>query len=52
MSPRHHAVITGTGRAGTTFLVDLLTHLGLDTGYSTNTLDQFKYKNPRAGLGG
>ncbi|HEX8371423.1 MAG TPA: hypothetical protein VF585_01480 [Chthoniobacterales bacterium] len=30
---RHHVVITGTGRAGTTFLVQLLTALGLDTGY-------------------
>ena len=26
-------VITGTGRAGTTYLVQLLTHLGLDTGF-------------------
>ena len=31
-APRHHVVITGTGRTGTTFLVQLLTHLGLDTG--------------------
>jgi hypothetical protein len=29
---KHHAIITGTGRAGTTFLVQLLTNLGLDTG--------------------
>ena len=33
-SPRHHLIITGTGRAGTTFLVRLLTELGLDTGYT------------------
>lgn len=32
--PRKHIVITGTGRAGTTFLVQLLTKLGLDTGYA------------------
>ena len=32
-------VITGTGRAGTTFLVQLLTDLGLDTGYSQEQLD-------------
>ncbi len=32
--PRHHLIITGTGRTGTTFLVRLLTELGLDTGYS------------------
>ena len=31
--PRHHIVISGTGRAGTTFLVQLLTELGLETGF-------------------
>jgi hypothetical protein len=31
---RHHTIITGTGRAGTTFLVHLLTALGLDTGFT------------------
>ncbi|HEX4264603.1 MAG TPA: hypothetical protein VH597_09715 [Verrucomicrobiae bacterium] len=31
---RHHVIISGTGRAGTTFLVQLLTELGLDTGFS------------------
>jgi hypothetical protein len=30
---RHHLIISGTGRAGTTFLVQLLTKLGLDTGF-------------------
>jgi len=30
---RHHIVISGTGRAGTTFLVQLLTDLNMDTGY-------------------
>jgi hypothetical protein len=30
----HHVIISGTGRAGTTFLVQLLTELGLDTGFS------------------
>ena len=29
---RHHLVIAGTGRAGTTFLVDFLGGCGLDTG--------------------
>ncbi len=29
----HHCIISGTGRAGTTFLVELLTRLGLDTGF-------------------
>jgi hypothetical protein len=31
--PRHHVIISGTGRTGTTFLVQLLTELGLDTGF-------------------
>jgi hypothetical protein len=29
----HHLIITGTGRSGTTFLVQLLTKLGLETGF-------------------
>lgn len=36
---RSHVVISGTGRAGTTFLVQLLTHLGLDTGFDVNTME-------------
>ena len=32
MVPEPKIVITGTGRAGTTLLVSVLTHLGLDTG--------------------
>ena len=41
--PRRHVVITGTGRAGTTFLVQLLTNLGLETGYTSDNLllDEF-----------
>jgi hypothetical protein len=31
---RHHLIISGTGRAGTTFLVQLFTSLGLETGFS------------------
>lgn len=50
MSPRHHVVITGTGRAGTTFLVELLTHLGLETGFSVDDIPQKKYQEARAGL--
>jgi hypothetical protein len=30
---KHHVIISGTGRAGTTFLVQLLTVLGFDTGF-------------------
>ena len=46
---RHHIIITGTGRAGTTFLVQLLTHAGLDTGFraeETSRVDAIS----RAGL--
>lgn len=35
---RHHCIITGTGRAGTTLLVLLLTKLGFDTGYRPDEL--------------
>lgn len=35
----HHVFITGTGRAGTTFLMQLLTELGQDTGYKTSSED-------------
>lgn len=34
MSPQPKIVITGTGRAGTTLLVQVLTDLGLDTGFA------------------
>jgi hypothetical protein len=50
MCPRHHVVITGTGRAGTTFLVELLTDLGLDTGFSTEDIARKKRPGARAGL--
>ena len=50
MSPRRHVVITGTGRSGTTFLVELLTHLGLDTGFTPEILESRKYQTARAGL--
>jgi hypothetical protein len=45
---RHHAIISGTGRAGTTFLVKLLTRLGLDTGYRLDELET--WSNCSAGL--
>ena len=48
--PRRHVVITGTGRSGTSFLVELLTHLGLDTGYRIEMLEKCKSKISRAGL--
>lgn len=47
-SKRRHIIITGTGRAGTTFLMELFTVLGLDTGFDRS---QFPYdRECRAGL--
>jgi hypothetical protein len=36
--PRHHVIISGTGRAGTTFLVQLLSRLGLETGFGSGAV--------------
>ena len=47
---RHHVLITGTGRAGTTFLVELLTRCGLDTGFTPDTLDAHIHAESNAGL--
>jgi hypothetical protein len=35
---RHHVIISGTGRAGTTFLVQLLGRLGLETGVGSGVV--------------
>jgi hypothetical protein len=43
--PRHHTIISGTGRAGTTFLVQLLTELGLDTGFPNAHAQIFSHAN-------
>ena len=42
--------ISGTGRAGTTLLVQLLTELGLDTGFDRSSLDESYFSSARAGL--
>ena len=47
---RKHVIIAGTGRAGTSFLVELLTCLGLDTGYRPEEISQRLNKTARAGL--
>lgn len=47
---RKHVVITGTGRAGTSFLIELLTHLGLETGYTVGSIARHKSTLARAGL--
>jgi hypothetical protein len=44
--PRRHAVIAGTGRAGTSFLVRFLEHCGLDTGSQDIAINE----RARAGL--
>ncbi len=36
---RSHIIISGPGRSGTTYLVRLLTELGLPTGFDKNTMD-------------
>ena len=45
-----HVVISGTGRAGTTFLVQLLTHLGLDTGFDPHTMEALPATDLQAAL--
>lgn len=47
---RHHVVITGTGRSGTSFLVQLMTNLGLDTGFDKDTARSILGTEGRAGL--
>lgn len=43
-------IITGTGRAGTTFLVRLFTELGLDTGFDSDNWKKSYHDHCRAGL--
>ena len=47
--PRSHVVIAGTGRTGTTLLIQLFTKLGLDTGFSE---EDFKNKIDPVSHGG
>src|SRR5882724_11244440 len=46
----HKVIITGTGRAGTTFLVRLFTELGLDTGYTRDNWQKDYFAHCNAGL--
>lgn len=48
--PPHKLVITGTGRNGTTFLVELLTALGLPTGFDRHNWRQAYHEHCAAGL--
>ena len=45
---RHHVIISGTGRTGTTLMVQLLTNLGLDTGFTSD--DDHVYQTCNAGM--
>ncbi len=47
---RRHVLITGTGRSGTTFLVMLLTYLGLDTGFTAQQIEERNLEAARGGL--
>jgi hypothetical protein len=49
-APVHKVIITGTGRAGTTFLMQLLTELGLDTGYTSRTSGSDYFELCSAGM--
>ncbi|HEY0946965.1 MAG TPA: hypothetical protein VGD81_16915 [Opitutaceae bacterium] len=49
-SPEHKVIISGTGRSGTTFLVQLLTELGLDTGYTRESWRRSYFEHCAAGL--
>jgi hypothetical protein len=46
----HKVIISGTGRSGTTFLVRLLTELGLDTGINRANWDKKYFEHCNAGL--
>ena len=50
VKPRHHVVITGTGRSGTTFLMQLLTRLNLGTGFDSDDLVNQIDPHSNAGL--
>jgi hypothetical protein len=45
---KHHLIISGTGRAGTTFLVQLMTELGMETGFADSMSNVFS--NCHAGM--
>jgi hypothetical protein len=47
---KHHVIISGTGRAGTTFIIELLTKLGCDTGFNKENYTSGIDHNCNAGL--
>lgn len=47
---KSHCIITGTGRTGTTLIIQILTKLGLDTGFNEKDMNDHIYSNCNAGL--
>jgi hypothetical protein len=47
---RKHIVISGPGRSGTTFLVEILTYLGIETGFELKDIKSLKDNISHAGL--
>jgi|TARA_Y100000289_G_scaffold39202_1_gene38643 hypothetical protein len=43
-------VVTGTGRAGTSLLMQLFTHLGMPTGFTQEDIEKIQKRKCRAGL--
>jgi hypothetical protein len=50
VSIKESILITGTGRCGTTFLVALFTLLGMDTGFTRETLKENIHDKVKGGL--
>jgi hypothetical protein len=48
--PKNHVIISGTGRTGSTFIVKILTKLGLETGFSPENLEENIFPECQAGL--
>lgn len=47
---RKHIIITGTGRTGTSFLIQLMTNIGLDTGFDKDAIKSVLKNKAHAGL--
>lgn len=50
MDKRKRILITGTGRAGTSFLIELFTNLGFETGFKPEEIKDYKFSIGRAGF--
>lgn len=43
-------IIGGTGRSGTTFIIQMLTEMGMETGFDMDNIQRHLYKDKRAGM--